>query len=50
MNSRRVLYGSFFLDGKLASVITACTTHSVIFMPFSAIRADSQRRSYCLIM
>ena len=45
------LLGGCFLDYcQLASVITALTAYCVIDVPCSAVRADCQCRSYCLIV
>ena len=39
------LNSSFFLYCQLTTIVATCTTYSVIYMPFTAIRTNSQAES-----
>ena len=45
-----LLFGYFLLDGQFTAIITTSRAYGVVDVPCSAVRADSQRRSYSLIV
>ena len=48
--TRFELEGSFFNDSLLATVVATFATYSVIDVPCAAVGAESEGRSYCLVV
>ena len=50
MKNAQTLNSCFFADCQLASVVSTGAAYGVVNMPLTAIGANSERRSYCLVM